>query len=79
MALVVFLKGINVGGPRTLAGRRWLGRVLAREGRLVLGVYRREMRTIGQLGVMDRPFGVPVVTRNWNSIASVKVLEAGRS
>jgi maleate cis-trans isomerase len=35
------------------------------------------MRTIRHLGTMDRLFGVPVITRNWNTIiAIVKTLEA---
>jgi hypothetical protein len=35
------------------------------------------MQTIRHLGTMDRLFGVPVTTRNWNTIASiVKVLRA---
>jgi hypothetical protein len=34
------------------------------------------MQTIGQLGTMDRLFGGPVITRNWNTItAIVKTLE----
>jgi hypothetical protein len=34
------------------------------------------MKTIGYLGMLDRLFGVPVTTRNWNTIAAiVKALE----
>jgi uncharacterized protein (DUF1697 family) len=59
---------------------RWLVRVLARKGRFLFGVYRRQMRTIRQLGAMDRLFGAPITTRNWNTIAAIrKVLEDGRS
>ncbi len=59
---------------------RWLVRVLAREGRFLFGVYRRQMQTIGQLGKMERLFGTPITTRNWNAIAAIgKVLENGRS
>lgn len=54
----------------------WLVRVLAVEGRFVFGVYRRHMKTIGYLGQIDRLFGVPVTTRNWNTIlAIVRILK----
>ncbi len=50
---------------------RWLVRVLAREGRFVVGVYRRHMKTIGALGTLDRLFGGPVTTRNWNTVTAI--------
>ena len=49
----------------------WLVRVIASENRFVFGMYRRHMKTIGYLGKIDKMFGVPVTTRNWNTIASV--------
>jgi uncharacterized protein (DUF1697 family) len=49
----------------------WLVRVLAKTGRFVLGEYRRHMRTITYLGQIDRLFGVPATTRNWNTIAAI--------
>lgn len=53
----------------------WLLKVLGREGRFVFGIYRRHMKVIGYLGALDRLFGVPLVTRNWNTIAAIaKVL-----
>jgi hypothetical protein len=55
---------------------RWLVRILGREGPFVFGMYRREMKVIGYLGKLDQLFGVPVTTRNWNTIAAIgKVLE----
>jgi uncharacterized protein (DUF1697 family) len=55
---------------------KWLLRVLARDGRFVVGVYRRHMRVIGYLGALDRVFGMPVTTRNWNTLAAIaKALE----
>jgi uncharacterized protein (DUF1697 family) len=55
---------------------QWLLKVLAREGRFVFGVYRRQMKAIGYLGKIDKLFGVPVTTRNWNTIAAIaKVLD----
>ena len=50
---------------------RWLMQILARESRFVFGVYRRNMKVIGYLGTLDRLFGVPVTTRNWNTIAAI--------
>ena len=57
---------------------KWLLKILAREGRFVFGLYRRHMKVIGYLGTLDRLFGVPVTTRNWNTItAIVRVLGNG--
>jgi uncharacterized protein (DUF1697 family) len=54
----------------------WLLKILARENRFLVGLYRREMRVISYLGMIDKLFGVAVTTRNWNTIASViKVLQ----
>jgi len=50
---------------------RWLLKVLAQERRFVFGVYRREMKAIGYLGEIDRLFGVPATTRNWNTIGKI--------
>ena len=56
----------------------WLLKILAREGRFVFGVYRRQMKAIGHLGTLDRLFGVPATTRNWNTIVAIaKVLDSG--
>ena len=50
---------------------QWLVRILARESRFVLGLYRRHMKVIGYLGTLDRLFGVPLTTRNWNTITAI--------
>jgi hypothetical protein len=50
---------------------KWLVRILARENRFVVGVYRRHMKAIGYLGSLDRVFGMPVTTRNWNTITAI--------
>lgn len=50
---------------------RWELRVLGRRDRFVLGVYRREMRAVTHLGMLDRLFGMPVTTRNWNTIMAI--------
>jgi uncharacterized protein (DUF1697 family) len=58
----------------------WLVKILARDDRFVLGMYRRHMRTISYLSTLDRLFGVPATTRNWNTMtAIVKVLGDGGS
>jgi uncharacterized protein (DUF1697 family) len=50
---------------------KWLLKILARDNRFVFGVYRRHMKVIGYLGALDRLFGVPVTTRNWNTITAI--------
>jgi uncharacterized protein (DUF1697 family) len=51
----------------------WLLRVIAIEGRFVLGLYRRQMKAIGYLGKVEKMLGVPATVRNWNTIQ--KILE----
>lgn len=53
------------------AERGWLVRVVASQQRFVFGIYRRHMKTIGYLGKLDKLFGVPATTRNWNTIMAV--------
>jgi hypothetical protein len=56
---------------------KWMVRILARENRFVVGMYRRHMKAIGYLGTLDRVFGVPVTTRNWNTVTAIgKVLDS---
>jgi hypothetical protein len=56
----------------------WLLKILAREKRFVVGLYRRHMRVISYIGTLDRVFGVPVTTRNWNTITAIaKALDNG--
>lgn len=50
---------------------KWLLKILARDNRFVLGVYRRHMKVISYLGTFDRLFGVSVTTRNWNTITAI--------
>jgi uncharacterized protein (DUF1697 family) len=58
---------------------KWLLEVLARDGRFVVGRYRRHMKVIGYLGTLDRLFGVPVTTRNWNTIVAIAAVLDGRA
>ena len=55
----------------------WLAKVIAIQGRFVLGVYRRQMKAIGYLGKIEKRLGVPVTTRSWSTIEKVvKILES---
>src|SRR5262249_9289633 len=59
---------------------KWLLKVLARDGRFIIGVHRRQMKVISCLGTLDRIFGQPLTTRNWNTIRSIaNVLNIGKS
>jgi uncharacterized protein (DUF1697 family) len=46
----------------------WYVRIVGRQKQFVFGVYRRHMMTIAYLGQIDKALGVPVTTRNWNTI-----------
>ena len=58
-------------GTGPTARGQWLLRVLARDGRFVIGEYRRQMKAIGCLATLDRVFGSPATTRNWNTITAI--------
>lgn len=49
----------------------WLVKITAIRNRFVLGLYRRQMKTISYLGKIEKLLGVPVTTRNWNTIKKV--------
>jgi hypothetical protein len=49
----------------------WLVRVIASHGQFVFGMYRRHMKTIGYLGQIDKLYGAPATTRNWNTIMAI--------
>ncbi len=49
----------------------WFVRIIGSRNRLLFGVYRRHMRTIGYLGEIDKLFGVPATTRSWSTMLSV--------
>ena len=56
---------------------KWLVRVIASEGQFVFGMYRRDMRTIGYLSQIDKLYGVPATTRNWNTVTAIlRILKA---
>lgn len=49
----------------------WLLKIIVIQNRFVLGLYRRQMKAIRYLGKIEKQFGVPVTTRNWNTIEKV--------
>jgi uncharacterized protein (DUF1697 family) len=59
--------------------RQWLVRVIASEGQFVFGMYRRRMKTIGYLGQIDKLYGAPATTRNWNTIVAILRILKGQS
>jgi uncharacterized protein (DUF1697 family) len=73
--------GVGASLPVTFpSDGEWLVRVIASEGQFVFGMYRRHMKTIGYLGQVDKLFGVPATTRNWNTIISiVRILKTRRT
>ena len=55
----------------------WLLKIIAIQDRFVLGLYRRQMKAISYLGKIEKLLGVPVTTRNWNTIEKVaKILQS---
>jgi hypothetical protein len=50
---------------------RWSLKVLECRDRFVFGLYRREMKSIGYLGRLEKVFGVSVTTRNWNTMMAI--------
>jgi uncharacterized protein (DUF1697 family) len=59
---------------------KWLLKIVARDDRFVIGMYRRHMKAIGYLGTLDRLFGVAATTRNWNTMTAIASVlgETGR-
>ena len=64
--------GAKKFSPVTLpATGRWLVRLIDCRERFVFGMYRRDMKTIGYLGQIDKLLGSKATTRNWNTIAAI--------
>jgi uncharacterized protein (DUF1697 family) len=54
----------------------WGLKIIAIRDQFVLGLYRRQMKAIGYLGKIEKQFGVPLTTRNWNTIEKItKILK----
>ena len=57
----------------------WLLKIVAIQGRFVVGLYRRQMKAISYLSKIEKMLGVPATTRSWNTIEKVvKILAANR-
>ena len=57
----------------------WLLKVIAIQDRLVLGLYRRQMKAISYLGKIEKLLGVALTNRNWNTIEKIaKILKEDR-
>jgi uncharacterized protein (DUF1697 family) len=70
----VLAKPLRVLPPLPLAlpaADDWLLKIIAIQDRFVLGLYRRQMKAISYLGKIEKRLGVPVTTRNWNTIEKV--------
>ena len=61
-------RGVPSGPFRLPPSGQWLVRVIGRQEQFILGEYRRNMKTIGYLGALDKSFRGCVTTRNWNTI-----------
>lgn len=71
----------RVGAPLPLKlppSGKWLVRLVGARGRFVFGEYRRDMKTIGYLGKVDKLFGAPATTRHWNTIMAIVRLLKGQ-
>jgi uncharacterized protein (DUF1697 family) len=55
----------------------WLAKIIAIEGRFVLGVYVRDMKAIPYLGKIEKQIGVPATNRNWNTMEKVAKILGG--
>jgi uncharacterized protein (DUF1697 family) len=62
------LPSLPLGLP---ADGEWLLRILATRNRFIFGMYRRNMKAVRYLGMIDTLFGVPVTTRNWNTFTTI--------
>jgi hypothetical protein len=62
----------KVSLPIAFPGREeWFVRIIGSRNRLLFGLYRRHMRTIGYLGQVDELFGARATTRSWSTMFSV--------
>jgi uncharacterized protein (DUF1697 family) len=50
---------------------KWILRIVATQNRFIFGLYRRQMMAISYLSSIDKIFGAPATTRNWNTITTI--------
>jgi uncharacterized protein (DUF1697 family) len=81
VSILTSKRSVEVSLPLSLPrSGEWLVRILGSTGQFAFGEYRRHMKTIGYLGQMDKLFGAPVTTRNWNTIMTiVRILKDGKN
>ena len=76
----VLAKPIRIPPPLPLSlpsDGDWLIKIIAIQGRFVLGLYRRQMKAISYLGKVEKLLGVPATTRNWNTVQKVAKILRG--
>jgi uncharacterized protein (DUF1697 family) len=66
-------RGASLPARLPVSGR-WLVKVFARDDRYVVGVYRRDMKTIRYLGELDRQIGQRSTSRNWNTMHAIAAI-----
>jgi uncharacterized protein (DUF1697 family) len=72
--------GVRASLPVTFpSDGKWLVRVIGSNGQFVFGMYRRHMKTIGYLGQIDKLYGCPATTRNWNTILAILRILKGQA
>jgi uncharacterized protein (DUF1697 family) len=49
----------------------WGLKIIAIEGRFILGLYIREMKAISYLGKLEKQLDVPITTRSWTTIEKI--------
>jgi uncharacterized protein (DUF1697 family) len=49
----------------------WLMKIIAIQGRFVLGLYRRQMKAISYLSKIEKLLRMPATNRNWNTIKKI--------
>jgi uncharacterized protein (DUF1697 family) len=60
------------------ADDEWLLKIIAVRDRFLLGLYRRQMRTISLLSQIEKRLDISSTTRNWNTINAIaRILEGG--
>ena len=63
--------------PLNMPEDNWVLRLITIQDRFAFGLYRRQMRAISYLSRVEKRIGVPVTTRNWNTItAIIRVLKS---
>jgi len=76
---IVRFVSIAAKRPRTLpplplnlpSDTGWLLKINSIQGRFLLGLYRRQMKAISYLSKIEKLIGMPITTRNWNTIEKV--------